>query len=84
MSPYPYPRLTGWTVAGRLIGGGLALALALCLVGWTIVNLVPTSWLNAECWNDETPRPLTNTERHLQLARELGEAFEVRQIGGAS
>ena len=48
MSPYPYPRLTGWTVAGRLIGGGLALALALCLVGWTIVNLVPTSWLNAE------------------------------------
>jgi undecaprenyl-diphosphatase len=48
VSPYPYPRLTGWTVAGRLIGGGLALALALCLVGWTIVNLVPTSWLNAE------------------------------------
>jgi hypothetical protein len=36
----------------------------------------PTTWLNGECWRDErTERtaPLTRTQQHLQLARDLAE-----------
>jgi hypothetical protein len=36
----------------------------------------PTSWLNGEHWTDERtaqPAPLTNTQRHLQLAQKLAQ-----------
>ena len=47
-SPHPYPELSGWRVVGRVLGGGLLLALALCLVGWTIVALAQQPWIAAE------------------------------------
>jgi hypothetical protein len=30
------------------VGGGLALAFALCLIGWSIVRFVPDGWKTAE------------------------------------
>ena len=44
----PYPALKPWTVALRLVGGGLALALVLCVIGWSIVSFVPERWKSAE------------------------------------
>lgn len=48
MSPHQYPKLKPWSVALRLVGGGLALAFALCLIGWSIVRFVPDSWKTGE------------------------------------
>lgn len=48
MSPTHYPKLNGWTVALRLVGGGLGLALVLCIVGWSIVSLAPRRWKDTE------------------------------------
>ena len=46
----PYPPLQRGVVAARLVGGGLLLALALCLVGWTIVRFLTPSALTR--WED--------------------------------
>ncbi len=69
MTPHTYPALSGPVVAVRLIGGGLVLAFALCLVGWSIVNLVPDSWLTAEAdvneWFVEHRTGLLDTLTHI-------------------
>lgn len=46
----PYPPLQRRDVAVRLVGGGLALALALSLIGWAIVKLATPSALTR--WED--------------------------------
>lgn len=43
-----YPALKGWHVFARLVGGGLGLALVLCLIGWSIVALSGQQWVAAE------------------------------------
>jgi undecaprenyl-diphosphatase len=49
-SASPYPPLNRATVLTRLVGGGIALALALCLVGWCIVRFLTPSALTR--WED--------------------------------
>lgn len=46
----PYPPLHRGAVAARLVGGGLLLALALCVVGWGIVHFATPSALTR--WED--------------------------------
>ena len=66
----PYPPLHRRTVAVRLLGGGLLLALALCLVGWSIVRFATSSALVR--WEDSVNRgladartPTVNTLSHI-------------------
>jgi undecaprenyl-diphosphatase len=69
-SSSPYPPLRPGVVAARLVGGGLLLALALCLVGWGIVRLPSSSGLAA--WEHgvnaalaDARTPTMNTLSHL-------------------
>ncbi len=48
MSRTEYAPLKPWTVAARLIGGCLGLALILCCIGWSIVAFAPQAWLRAD------------------------------------
>ncbi|MDA8435938.1 MAG: phosphatase PAP2 family protein [Actinomycetales bacterium] len=66
----PYPPLHRGAVAARLVGGGLLLALALSLVGWSIVRLANGSALTR--WEDgvnsglaAARTPTMNTLSHI-------------------
>lgn len=66
----PYPPLRGREVAGRLVGGGLVLALALSLVGWVIVTLATPSALSraedsVNRWFFDARTPTLDTLSHL-------------------
>lgn len=66
----PYPPLRRRDVAGRLVGGGLVLALALSLVGWVIVTLAtPSALSRAEIgvnqWFVDARTPTLDTLSHL-------------------
>ena len=66
----PYPPLRRRDVAGRLVGGGLVLALALSLVGWLIVTLATPSALSraedsVNQWFLDARTPTLDTLSHL-------------------
>ncbi len=66
----PYPPLRRRDVAGRLVGGGLVLALALSLVGWLIVTLATPSALSraedsVNQWFFDARTPTLDTLSHL-------------------
>ena len=69
MTHTSYEPLRGWTVAARLAGGGLALAMLLCLIGWSIVSLAPASWTTAETnvndWFVDQRTDVLNTLTHV-------------------
>jgi undecaprenyl-diphosphatase len=66
----PYPPLDRRTVAVRLVGGGLLLALALAMVGWSIVKLLTPSALtrwedSVNFWLYDHRTPTMNTLTHI-------------------
>jgi undecaprenyl-diphosphatase len=66
----PYPPLERRDVAVRLVGGGLALALALSLVGWAIVTWATPSALtrweeSVNQWFYSARTPLLDTVSHV-------------------